>query len=198
MVYYIGIADPDPKSVLQHRGVLGQKWGIRNGPPYPIKPFSSAEDLSEHMRSFKYKEFDRLMSANEVGKQKRGSCHDQVMYELQQLRRMNKNPKAIFVIEHDGNQGGMTHSFVYWKERDRYRYLENAWGDHEGIKDFKSENDIKQYFKNSKRNGEFGDPKYKNLEFGIFDDSILKPGDSLQNVVDKSLRKQWKTDNNPN
>ena len=25
-----------PSSVLQHHGILGQKWGVKNGPPYPL------------------------------------------------------------------------------------------------------------------------------------------------------------------
>ena len=30
---------------LQHSGILNQRWGVRNGPPYPLKPsqYSAAE-----------------------------------------------------------------------------------------------------------------------------------------------------------
>ena len=30
---------------LQHHGIEGQKWGVRNGPPYPLRPsdYSKAE-----------------------------------------------------------------------------------------------------------------------------------------------------------
>lgn len=35
--YYIGFTtDHDPRSVAKHHGVLGQKWGVQNGPPYPL------------------------------------------------------------------------------------------------------------------------------------------------------------------
>ena len=26
----------DYRSYLSHHGIMGQKWGIRNGPPYPL------------------------------------------------------------------------------------------------------------------------------------------------------------------
>jgi RimJ/RimL family protein N-acetyltransferase len=32
---------------LQHHGVKGQKWGVRNGPPYPLVKVSRKKDASE-------------------------------------------------------------------------------------------------------------------------------------------------------
>lgn len=119
-------------------------------------------------------------------KDKSGNCHDQTFYEMEMLKKMGKNPKAMFLIEADDQgQGGMTHSFVYYKEDKKIKYLENAWGGHEGIKEFDKVNDIKDYFKSSHSKGEFGDGgRFNQLYFGDFKG---QPGDSLQEIVDKSL-----------
>lgn len=46
MTIYDDVAFIDAATdVLMHHGVLGQKWGTRNGPPYPLKP--SAHSASE-------------------------------------------------------------------------------------------------------------------------------------------------------
>ena len=42
---YYGIQDVNVDDVIKHHGILGQKWGKRNGPPYPLK--SSAHSSSE-------------------------------------------------------------------------------------------------------------------------------------------------------
>ena len=38
---------------LEHHGILGQKWGAQNGPPYPLSPsdYSAAERKLNKMRS---------------------------------------------------------------------------------------------------------------------------------------------------
>ena len=36
---------------LQHHGILGQKWGVKNGPPYPIG--SEGHSLSEKKAGWK-------------------------------------------------------------------------------------------------------------------------------------------------
>lgn len=35
-VYLLRYAKPSPQEFLAHHGILGQKWGVRNGPPYPL------------------------------------------------------------------------------------------------------------------------------------------------------------------
>lgn len=42
-MYYDGIITKPPLNELYHHGIKGQKWGVRNGPPYPLKSHSGSE-----------------------------------------------------------------------------------------------------------------------------------------------------------
>lgn len=159
----------------------------KNGKKKDREVPNSPESLSKSMSDVKYKDFDRLMSPEEVAKARKGSCHDQVMYEYDQLKKMGKNPEATFVIEHDRNyNGGSTHSFVTYKEDGKIKWLENAWGDHKGIKEFNSFNELKKYIKNNYG----GDTKkYPYISFYDFKPEKHKPGESLQELLDVVFEK---------
>ena len=40
---YDGVVFKPKLDVLYHHGILGQKWGVRNGPPYPLDPIAKAK-----------------------------------------------------------------------------------------------------------------------------------------------------------
>lgn len=109
---------------------------------------------------------------------------------MHELRKMGLKPKGTFVMEVDDNgQGGMTHSFVHYKNGDKVSWLENAWSDRAGIKDYDSLSAIKREIKKAHKDGSFGNgSKYRNLVWGTFDDREHKPGESLQELVNKCLR----------
>ena len=182
---------------LCHHGIEGQKWGIKNGPPYPLNSQitykeNSSHMISQKMRSIKYDSSTHgLKSPEQVLKDKSGNCHDQVMLEMKLLKEAGYNPKAAFVMEYNPKtfQGGTTHSFVYYKDGNKIKWLENAWGGREGIHTFNSFKDIKKEIESTHRErNEFGDnSKYSELAWGEFN---AQPGDSLQQIVDKSLRKE--------
>ena len=152
-----------------------------------IQDFKTPEELSEWMRSnIRYKQYTKLMSPDEVYEQKRGSCHDQVMFELHCLRKMKMQPKALFIIEY--NEGGkgtdnVTHSLVYYTDKNKICWFENAWGGQEGIHKFNSLTELKNKLKYLHDNGKFGNnSKYPLLEITSF--KSHKPGESLQELVD--------------
>lgn len=174
---------------LFHTGIKGMKWGVRNGPPYPIEPdYKSPNQLSLAMKKFKYKNFDRLMSPQEVAKTKQGSCHDQVMYECQQLKRMGFNPKCLFFMELNGKQGGMTHSLVFYKDKGKIVWFENAWSDMAGINVYNSIDEIKKQIISMHSKNKIGNNKdFPNLIFNEFDYKKHKEGETLGEFVDLCL-----------
>lgn len=149
-----------------------------------LENIKSDVELSNWMKkNIKYKEFTKLMSADEVMKERKGSCHDQVMFELYWLGKLGYNPKAIFFIEYNDNNGGETHSFVYYSKKDKVCWFENAWCGNEGIKEFASLSDIKNYIRQCHKDGKLGNIKtYPNIEITSFKNH--KPGETLQEFVD--------------
>lgn len=176
---------------LMHYGVKGMKWGIKNGPPYPIhSKYLSPNDLLLDMGKHKYREYSRLQEPSITAK-RGGSCHDQVMLELQELRRMGLKPKAKFLMEYNDNgQGGMTHSFVYFKSGKKTYWFENAWGERAGITPYNSINDIKKEIRKAHKTGEYGNiKKYPHMVFTDFHDEDHKYGETLQEFVDHCFKR---------
>ena len=191
---------------LMHYGISGMKWGVRRfqmkGSSKRTeagkkryahskdKKISSPAGLAKAVKKFKYKNYTKLMSPSEVSKTGKGSCHDQVMYVMSELRKMGLKPKAMFIMEADDKgQGGMTHSFVYFQDGDKVVWFENAWQERSGITEYNSLNEIKAEIRKAHNTGEFGNKsKYNNLIFSKFDDTKHKPGESLQEFVDVCLR----------
>lgn len=148
---------------------------------------TSPQELSNLMqKKISYKEFDKLMSPEQVQRTKKGSCHDQVMYEIQMLKKMGLNPQALFVMESSGNRGGMTHSLVYFAKNGKIHWLENAWSERAGLHSFNSVDEIKREISKAHQNGEFGDKRvFNELSFGNFEVEKHQPGETLQELVDK-------------
>jgi len=99
-------------------------------------PINSIEELLYWMRSnVKYADFTKLMSADEVIQNKKGSCHDQVVLEDKIFTKLNIHHGRLFFIEYNDHeqQGGITHTLIYFKKNDKIYWFENAWNDQEGI-----------------------------------------------------------------
>lgn len=174
-------------------GVKGMKWGVQNGPPYPIHArYSDPKEMSNDMKNFKYTEFTTLQTPKMTAKKRSGSCHDQVMYEVDQLRRMGYEPQTTFVFEHDGKgNGGETHSYVHYQDGKKHIWFENAWGDKRGLHEYATADEIKKDFLMMHRTGEWGNRK-KNPEIEIvdFDPNNHFYGEDLQDWVDNCFKEK--------
>ena len=98
------------------------------------------KELYDYMRkNIKYSQYSKLKSPDAVIKTKSGSCHDQVMLELHELRKMGLYPKAAYLQEYNpkNSQVGETHSFVYYSQGKKAYWFENAWSGQQGIYEYK-------------------------------------------------------------
>lgn len=176
-------------TTLIHSGVKGMKWGIRKAKKNN-STFKDPKNLSDWMKNnVGYSEYTRLKSPIEVKRSKSGSCHDQVMLELSELKKMGLKPKAEFLIEYNpkSNAGGMTHSFVHYEKNGKTYWLENAWGGKEGVHEFSSLDDIKKSISTSHKTGEMGDVNsFPKLEWATLKENHI-PGETLSEFVNKTL-----------
>lgn len=186
---------------LYHHGIKGQKWGVRRfqnkdgsltkagKERYNKSNVLTPNKLSKHMQSFTYSDFKGLKSPAQVEKDKSGDCHSQVMYEMDQLKRMGINAKAKFFIEYDSKtgQGGTTHSFVYYKDGKDTIWFENAWGSQAGQHRYKNEKDMIADIEKRHR-AENGKNTYDSIAWGTFNPEEHTPGETLQQLVDICLK----------
>lgn len=202
MLYAIGdyLFDSD---YLEHHGILGQKWGVRRyqnkdgsytpeGKERRSKSYEedTMNQLSKEMRSIGYSEFTHLQSPAETKRKGKGSCHDQVLYELDALRKKGIDAKARFMIEYDpkSGQGGTTHSYVYVETEDGVLYFENAYKGQEGVHKYKSVDDIEKHFIDLRNSGNWGNSKkFNSVEFQDLDPSTHSYGEDLQEFIERTL-----------
>ena len=148
--------------------------------------------LSSYMKQkISYSSFDRLKSPDQTLRDGSGDCHSQVMLEIDQLKKLGVSPKALFFIEYDPktNQGGQTHSFVYYNKNGKTYWFENAWGGHEGIHQYNSVANMKRDVIQAHLSEQSSNrKKYSELEFGDFNPDEHVPGETLQELVDKCLK----------
>jgi hypothetical protein len=137
------------------------------------------DDLSQWMKNnIRYANFNKLKSAEEVYKTRSGSCHDQVIFEKYVFNKLHIKCDCLFMIESDGNQGGATHSLLYFIKDKKYYWFENAWENYSGITGpYQTLDDLKNDIKSKWQYN----PKYP--EFNITTMKNVKTGMSLQKFV---------------
>lgn len=161
--------------------------------------FKTPEELSRWMRSnIHYANFSHLKSSSEVLTSKSGSCHDQVVFEYNELKKMGKKPKILFFIAYKegSNQGGMTHSLVYYNENNKIKWFENSWSGLEGIHTYDSlsdlKDDIKKYYSNMPDTKNFPELEFKSVRISDFKTGMTL-GNFVSGIMDEAAI-QWKDD----
>lgn len=104
MIYYIGIIPVTP--YLEHHGILGQKWGKRNGPPYPL----SGGDYTKSERTAIYKERRRKNS----------------IYNKKHFDKVIPKGASLQTLSYDKNRTKTSDMFyASYDKYDKHKY--NAW-----------------------------------------------------------------------
>lgn len=92
----------------------------------------------------------RVQTGEEILKTNVGTCWDQVELERLWFEKHNYEFKTIFIyfeVDHENNFP--THSFLIFKENDKWYWFEHAFGEYEGIYEFDSIEDAIKYIKNA-------------------------------------------------
>lgn len=91
----------------------------------------------------------KLETPDEVLKNKVGVCWDQVELERYLFSKEDIEFKTYFIIHYD-NDKCPTHTFLIYKDKDKYCWFEHAFEKYSGIKSYNSEieaiNDVKNKF----------------------------------------------------
>lgn len=157
-----------------------------------LPTFKTPEDLSKWMKSnVHYANFTKLKSSDGVAESKSGSCHDQVVFEYNALKNMGKKPKILFFIAYKegSNQGGMTHSLVYYNEGSKVKWFENSWSGMEGIHTYDSlsdlKADIKRIYSNMPDAKNFPELEFKSASISDFDTG-MNLGEFVSGIMDEA------------
>ena len=129
----------------------------------------------------KYENMTTLKTPRQVLESKRGCCHDQTNFELAVLKLLGYQPRAYFVMEFKGRQGGETHSYVVIEDNKTLYWLENAWDRYAGLNQI----DRPTFIKQAHEERAWGNiERFPEIEVVRF---VAEPGDDLQTIVDKSV-----------
>ena len=145
------------------------------------------EELISYMKkNIKYKQFTKLMTPEEVFNLKKGSCHDQVVFENYFFKKFDLKYNRLFAIEYNENEskGGRTHSFLWYIKNNKYYWFENSWSTYTGINGpYNSLSDLKNDFK-EKMLKETN--KYNNVLLRVIKN--VKPGMTLDQYVSACIK----------
>jgi hypothetical protein len=102
-----------------HHGILGQKWGTRNGPPYPLKGGDYTETEWKALKKARKAKYSRYNKRH----------YDQVIKEGTELQTLARNPQRT-------NNADMFYAAYTKADKDRY----NAIFNHKNVQPLYDEN----------------------------------------------------------
>ena len=132
-----------------------------------------------------------LQSPEEVIKNKIGVCWDQVELERNLFEKENIEFNTYFIVHYDGDKCP-THTFLIYKENNKYYWFEHAWKKFKGIHEYNSEleaiKDIKEKFikyelKNNYNSMNLCIYKYDKPKYGISCLEFYKHCEKGENII---------------
>lgn len=151
------------KNYLIHHGVKGQKWGIKNGPPYPLDAKGQLRNvlsLNEELNKWDYaviidgKKITDLNKANwshykttpveDVLKNKAGICWDFVNYQHSVFKSLGyPDDSYMFVMQKSEDPNDIvTHTFSTVNIGDKLYWFESSWFKNQGVHEIYSYKDV--------------------------------------------------------
>lgn len=148
---------------LCHHGIKGQKWGIRNGPPYPLDAkgqLKRVKSLNSDLNNWKYGvlidskiETDpdkvdwskyKTIPIDDIKKNHVGICWDFVNYQ-HHIFKENGYPDEshLFVMQKSEDPNDIvTHTFSIVTIDDQKYWFESSWFKHQGVHPISSYKDV--------------------------------------------------------
>lgn len=179
-----------PEQYLQHHGVKGQKWGVQNGPPYPLdRKFGNRKSRKSQACNNLLKElnndwdygvlykgkhvtdtanFDwskyRTTPIETLKKEKCGVCWDFVNYQHSELKRLGiKDENYMFVMQKSNDPDDVvTHTFTTYNLDGKKYWIESAMWPKRGIHEI---SDYKDVIEEIKDNYKIKDADYSLFQF---------------------------------
>lgn len=173
---------------LYHHGIKGQKWGKRNGPPYPLdadgklKSVNKLNDLmnseweygvlyngkrigEDELSNFDWGKDYRTIPIRTLEKEKIGTCWDYVNYQHDKLDGMGiKNDSYLLFIQRnpDKAEDSVTHTFTVFEPGDGKKYwLESAAWPKRGVHEISGVEDVVKEMNDLYGNKGFGYSLFK-------------------------------------
>lgn len=194
------------KTTLAHHGVEGQKWGVRNGPPYPLDSkgqYKKIKSLNDDMNNnwdygviLNGKKIDdlsnmdfskyRTIPIDILKKEKIGLCWDFVNYQHYVFKENGYPDKTYMVVSRrsDDPEDILTHTFSIVDIGNKRYWFESAKWNDRGVHEVKNYNDVINKFKKD---------NYIRNEYDIYE---FNPDGMDNNLTDKEYFNIATSDNN--
>lgn len=148
---------------LIHHGVKGMRWGVRNGPPYPLDAkgqLKQLQNFNSELNKWKYGvlingkvETDsrkinwakyKTIPINDVEKHHAGVCWDFVNYQHSVFKKNGYPDEShLFVMQRSNDPNDIvTHTFSTVDIGGKKYWFESSWFKHQGVHEVKSYKDV--------------------------------------------------------
>ena len=85
------LMNKEAQTILEHSGILGMKWGKRNGPPYPLKYSAHSAAEKKHMS----KSSSESNSSEDSSKKLSSKSNEEIKVDTERLKLENAYNQAV-------------------------------------------------------------------------------------------------------